>query len=204
VATYGESMDRLLAELGRLPGVGRKTAERLAHHVLRMSDDDALRLAHAIEEVKRNTRSCSRCANVTERDPCAICSDARRNARLLCVVEQPRDVVAFEEASAFSGLYHVLGGRVSPLDGVSAADLTLDKLVQRVRDEEVEEVIVATSPDLEGDGTALYVERALAATGVSVSRIARGVPTGYSIQNSSTAMLQDAVKGRSRLRAEDA
>jgi recombination protein RecR len=194
--SYGESMDRLLVELGRLPGVGRKTAERLAHHILRQSAEEALRLATAIRDVKRNTRSCSRCANVTESDPCAICSDARRDSGLVCVVEQPRDVVAVESSGAWRGVYHVLGGRVSPLDGVGAEDLTLGKLAARVRAEGVREVVVATSPDLEGDGTALYVERALAGTGAAVTRIARGVPTGYALESSSAAMLKDAFRGR--------
>ncbi len=194
--SYGESMDRLLEELGRLPGVGRRTAERLAHHLLRVTDDEALALAIAIRDVKRNTRSCSVCATVTEDDPCGICADARRDATRICVVEQPRDVIAMEEATAWRGRYHVLGGRVSPLDGVGAADLTIARLAKRVREHGVTEVVVATSPDLEGDGTALHVERALAETGVRVSRIARGVPTGTSLENASAAMLQDAIRGR--------
>jgi recombination protein RecR len=189
-------MDRLLEELAKLPGVGRKTAERLAHHILRQPADEAMKLAVAIRDVKRNTRSCSRCANVTESDPCAVCSDPQRDATQVCVVEQPRDVVAIEEASAWRGLYHVLGGRVSPLDGVSAEDLTLGRLVARVRDEGVREVVVATSPDLEGDGTALYVERALAGLPVRITRIARGVPSGTPIEHASPAMLQDAFRGR--------
>ena len=201
--SYGESMDRLLEELSRLPGVGRKTAERLAHHVLRMPREDADRLARAIHEVKRKTRSCSVCSNVTEQDPCAICSDARRDPRRVCVVEQARDVVALEEAAAWRGLYHVLGGRISPLDGVGAGELTIARLVRRVEHEGVGEIVVATSPDLEGDGTALEIERALAHTGVRVSRIARGVPTGYSLENASAAMLQDALRGRYAVHGED-
>ena len=197
-------MDRLLEELGRLPGVGRKTAERLAHHILRAPDEAALRLADAIRDVKTNTRTCSVCMNITENDPCDVCSDARRNRAVVCVVERPRDVVAFEEAAAFDGVYHVLGGRVSPLDGVGPDDLTLDRLVRRVRDEDVEEVIVATSPDLEGDGTALYVERALEPLGVRITRISRGVPTGYSIENSSAAMLRDALRDRRSLGHDEA
>ncbi len=196
MSSYGESVDRLIEELGKLPGVGRKTAERLAHHILRATNDEAMALAVAIRDVKRNTRSCSRCANVTESDPCAICSDASRDATTVCVVEQPRDLVAIEEAGAWRGLYHVLGGRVSPLDGVSAEDLTIDRLARRVRSEGIREVVLATSPDMEGDGTAMTVERALAGTGAVVSRIARGVPSGYAIENSSSAMLQDAFKGR--------
>jgi len=196
MASYGESVDRLLEELAKLPGVGRKTAERLAHHILRAPEEEAMALAVAIRDVKKNTRSCSRCANVTESDPCAICSDASRDATRVCVVEQPRDLVAIEEAAAWRGVYHVLGGRVSPLDGVSAEDLTIDLLVKRVKDDGIREVVLATSPDMEGDGTALYVERALAGSGAAVTRIARGVPTGYAIENSSSAMLQDAFKGR--------
>jgi recombination protein RecR len=196
MSSYGDSVDRLLEELAKLPGVGRKTAERLAHHILRAPTEEAMALAVAIRDVKRNTRSCSRCANVTESDPCSICSDGARDARSVCVVEQPRDLVAIEEAGAWRGVYHVLGGRVSPLDGVGAEDLTIDLLVRRVKAEGVREVVLATSPDMEGDGTALYVERALAGSGAAVTRIARGVPTGYAIENSSTAMLQDAFRGR--------
>lgn len=196
MGSYGESMDRLLEELAKLPGVGRKTAERLAHHLLRQPADEAMKLAVAIRDVKRNTRSCSRCANVTEADPCSVCLDATRDAGTICVVEQPRDVVAIEEAHAWRGLYHVLGGRVSPLDGVGAEDLTLALLVGRVRSGGVREIVVATSPDLEGDGTALYVERALEGLGVRVTRIARGVPTGTHLEHASAAMLQDAFRGR--------
>jgi recombination protein RecR len=196
MSSYGESVDRLLAELAKLPGVGKKTAERLAHHILRASNDEAMALAIAIRDVKKNTRTCSRCANVTESDPCPICSDAAREQASVCVVEQPRDVVAIEEAGAWRGVYHVLGGRVSPLDGVSAEDLTIDRLVRRVREEGVAEIVLATSPDLEGDGTALHVERALEPTGVRITRLARGVPTGYALESSSAAMLQDAFRGR--------
>jgi recombination protein RecR len=196
LASYGDSVDRLLAELARLPGVGKKTAERLAHHILRLPADEAMKLAVAIRDVKRNTRSCSRCANVTESDPCPICADPRRDAGAICVVEQPRDLVAIEESGAWNGHYHVLGGRVSPLDGVRPDDLTIGRLVARVREGGVREVVLATSPDLEGDGTALHVERALAASGVPVSRIARGIPTGYALENSTAAMLKDAFRGR--------
>lgn len=204
MSSQGESVDRLLAELAKLPGVGRRTAERLAHHILRAPAEEAMKLAVAIRDVKRNTRSCSRCANLTESDPCAICSDAGRDQHAVCVVEQPRDVVAIEEAGAWRGVYHVLGGRVSPLDGVSSEDLTIERLVRRVRDEGVREVVLATSPDLEGDGTALYVERALAGSGAVVSRLARGIPTGYALENSSAAMLQDAFQGRVHSRRDAA
>ena len=196
MASYGASMDRLLEELAKLPGVGRRTAERFAHHILRLPDDDAMRLAAAIRDVKRNTRTCSRCANVTETDPCTVCADPARDAAAVCVVERPRDVVAIEEAGVWRGTYHVLGGKVSPLDGVGADDLTLPRLVARVRDEGVREVVIATSPDLEGDGTALYVERALEGLPAKVTRIARGVPTGLSLEHASAAMLRDAFRGR--------
>lgn len=203
MAGYGESMDRLLQELARLPGVGRKTAERLAHHILRLPAEEAMKLAVAIRDVKRNSRPCSVCATVTESDPCSVCADPERDRSLVCVVEQPRDVVALESAQAWRGVYHVLGGKVSPLDGVAAEDLNLGRLVERVTAGGVREIVLATSPDLEGDATALHVERALEGIAgpdgrpVTVQRIARGVPTGISLENASAAMLQDAIRGRS-------
>src|SRR5687767_13367728 len=175
-------MDRLLEELGKLPGVGRKTAERLAHHILRVPADEAMRLAVAIRDVKKNSRSCSRCSTVTESDPCAVCADPERDAASVCVVEQPRDVAAIESAHAWRGVYHVLGGKVSPLDGFGVADLNIARLVERVRGEGVREIVIATSPGLEGDATAMYVEKAVEGLGVAVSRIARGVPSGVSLE----------------------
>ena len=196
-----DPLSRLIAEFGRLPGIGRRTAEKLAYHMLNVGRDEALKLAAAIEDVKTNVNACTVCFNLTDVDPCRICADPHRDAATLCVVEQPKDLASLEKAGMFSGHYHVLTGRVAPLDGVGPDDLTISALVDRVRasqatDSPITEVILATNPDFEGDGTALYVTEALAPTGVSVSRLARGMPTGSAIEFSSSAILTDALRGR--------
>ena len=196
---YSEPVERLLAELTRLPGIGPRTAERLAYHILRLPAEEAIKLAIAIRDVKKLIRPCGVCGNLDEQDPCAICSDPRRDRTLLLVVESPKDLAAIERSGAFEGLYHVLGGRIAPLDGVGAEDLRIDELIGRLRagDSEFREVILGTNPDLEGDGTALYLGKALAGTGVRVSRIARGLPTGSTIEYASGAVLSDAISERS-------
>jgi len=195
---YSEPVERLLSELTRLPGVGQRTAERLAYHLLRLPAEEAMKLALAIRDVKKLIRPCGVCGNLDETDPCSICSDTRRDRSVILVVESPKDLAAIERSSAFGGLYHVLGGRIAPLDGVGAEDLRIDELVGRVRTEgsEVAEVILGTNPDLEGDGTALYLGKALAGTGVRVTRIARGIPTGSTIEYASGAVLTDAITER--------
>lgn len=195
-----ESLDRLVGEFKKLPGIGSRTAERLAYHLLRVSKTQALALARAIEDVKKNMRHCRECFNLTEEELCAVCRDPRRDRSLICVVEQPRDVWALERTGSYHGLYHVLLGRLAPLDDMGPEDLTLDELARRARKSEVKEVVIATNPNLEGDGTAAFVKERLSGTDVKVSRIARGIPAGSSIEYSSTNILQDALSERREMK----
>jgi recombination protein RecR len=192
-------LNRLIEEFGRLPGIGPKTAERLAFHVLKADAPEALRLAEAIHDVKTKIRQCRICRNLSEEDVCQICSDPRRDKSLICVVEQPRDVISLEKTGACKWLYHVLGGHIAPLDGVEASDLTIDKLVERVRSGEVREIIMATNPNLEGDGTSLYISSLLRPLGVRITRLARGLPSGSTIEYASGKILTDAILGRQDL-----
>ncbi len=195
---YSEPVERLLAELARLPGIGPRSAERLAYHILRQPPEEAIRLAIAIRDVKKLIRPCRVCGHLDEQDPCRICSDESRDRTVVLVVETPKDLAAVERAGAWRGLYHVLGGRIAPLDGVEAEDLRIGDLLDRLREpgSEVREVVIGTNPDVEGDGTALYLARALAGEGVRVTRIAKGMPTGSSIEYVSGAVLADAISGR--------
>lgn len=187
---------RLLEELTRLPGIGPKSAERIAHFLLSGDRRNAVSLAEALRAVAEKVRACRECYNLSDRELCPVCSDPRRDAGLICVVETPRDVTSFERAGNFRGLYHVLGGRLAPLDGIGPDRLTLTALVQRVRRGGVREVILATSPTLEGDGTALFASNLLAETGVTVTRLARGLPSGASLELANAQMLADALDGR--------
>lgn len=196
-----EPLARLVEELERLPGVGRRTAERLAHHILNADPAEAARLADAIRDVKQRLRPCPQCFNTTDREICAVCAATDRDRTLLCVVEQTRDLLAIEAAGVYRGLYHVLGGRVSPHEGLGPERLTLAALERRLAREDmrgVREVIVATNPDAEGDTTALEVEETLRPTGLAVTRIARGLPTGGSIEFANVQILRDALRGRQR------
>jgi recombination protein RecR len=194
-----KSLDALVTELSKLPGIGRKTAERLCYHILKASKKEALELADAIRAVKDETRICSVCCNFTDQDPCAVCTDTSRDRSVICVVEQPKDAMAIERSGSYRGLYHVLMGRIAPLEGIDAGSLTTDTLMARVRKGGVKEVILATNPDMEGDGTALYLAKMLASNGVKVSRIARGLPTGSSIEYASAPILNDAFRGRKEM-----
>lgn len=197
-SVYTESLTRLMDELGKLPGVGLRTAERLALHILKAPEPEALALADAIRDVRRNTRRCSVCCNITEHDPCPICSDPRRDHSVVCIVEQPRDLMAIEKTGAYRGVYHVLMGRIAPLEDVHPEDLTIDHLLQRVR-HGVKEVILYTNPDLEGDVTAQHLAKVLRPLGVRLSVPARGIPTGSQIEYSSDTVLRDALDGRREL-----
>jgi recombination protein RecR len=187
---------RLLEELTKLPGIGPKSAERVAHFLLAGDRSHARSLADALQAVAERVRPCRECFDLTDRELCPVCSDPRRDAGLLCVVETPRDVTSFERTGTYKGLYHVLGGRLAPLDGVGPERLTLTALAERVRRGGVREVILATSPTLEGDGTALFASNLLAGTGVSVTRLARGLPSGSSLELANAQMLADALEGR--------
>ncbi len=191
---------RLVEELGKLPGIGPRTAERLAFHILRATREEAEALVGAIREVKERVRPCGRCFHVSESDPCEVCADGGRDASTICVVEQSKDLWAIEKSGAYRGHYHVLLGRIAPLEGIGADDLTIDALVRRVKAGGVREVILATNPNMEGDGTALHLAKALTPLGVKLTRIARGVPTGASIEFSSRAILADAIQGRQEVK----
>jgi recombination protein RecR len=193
---YTESLSRLMQELAKLPGIGARSAERLALHILKASDQEAMALAQAICDVKKNTRHCSVCCNVTEQDPCPVCSDARRDQATICVVEQPRDLLAIEKTGAYRGVYHVLMGRIAPLEDVHPEDLTINRLLQRVKSSAAKEVILYTNPDLEGDVTAQHLARLLRPLGVKITLPARGIPTGSQIEYSSETILRDALDGR--------
>ena len=186
----------LLEELTKLPGIGPKSAERIAHFLLAGDRRHAVELAQALQAVADRVRPCSECFNLTDGTLCPICGDPKRDAGLLCVVETPRDVNSFERAGNFRGLYHVLGGRLAPLDGMGPDRLTFSALVARVTRGGVREVILATSPTLEGDGTALFASTVLAPTGVPVTRLARGLPSGSSLELANAQMLAEALDGR--------
>ena len=186
----------LMHELGKLPGIGPKTAERLTHHLLAAGRAEVLALADALRAIKDNIRRCQQCCNLTEGDLCELCTDPRRDASLVCVVEQPRDLAALERAASYRGLYHVLHGRIAPLDNVGPEQLTIDRLLARVRRGGVQEVIMATNPTLEGDGTALYLSSLLAPSGVRITRLARGLPSGSVLEFANSQMLADALEGR--------
>jgi recombination protein RecR len=193
---FGPSMTRLVEEFAELPGIGRKSAERMANHVLASHRDDARRLAEAILAVKENVRPCQTCGNLTEREQCDICRDTRRDRHVVCVVEQARDVTALEQTGVFHGLYHVLGGRISPLDGMGPEKLNINALVRRVRDGGITEIVMATNPTLEGDGTALFVTNLLEPYDVTVTRLARGIASGSVLEYANKEMLADALRGR--------
>jgi len=189
-------LELLIAELEKLPSIGLKSAQRLALHLLRVPKEDALRLAEAIRAVRERVGFCSTCGNFSETDPCALCSDPRRDTRVLCVVEQPVDVLAFERTGQFTGRYHVLGGALSPLEGTSPEQLRIRELLARLRGGEVKEVILATNPNVNGEATALYLSRLLTPLGVRVTRIARGVPMGSDLEYSDQVTLARALEGR--------
>lgn len=196
---YTESLNRLIEEFGRLPGIGAKTAERLAFHVLKARPEEAMKLAEAIRDVKNNIKRCEVCYNYSEQAKCQICSDPSRDKSLICVVEQPKDVISLEKTGACKWVYHVLGGHIAPLEGIEPGDLTIDQLVERVRAGDVKEVVMATNPNMAGDGTTLYISSLLRNTGVKITRLARGLPTGGSIEFASGKILADAIIGRQEL-----
>jgi recombination protein RecR len=196
-----DSLARLVEEFARLPGIGRKTARRLAFHVLKTDEESVIRFAEALRDVKRRVMFCATCHNVTEASPCPICLDPRRTRDLVCVVEEPSDVLAIEATAEYRGVYHVLHGVLSPLDGVGPDELKIKELLARVREEPPREVILALNPDTEGDATAFYLQKLLSPLGCEVSRIARGIPVGGDLEFADAVTLGRAIQGRERMRA---
>jgi recombination protein RecR len=194
-----EALARLVEQLSKLPTVGPKTAQRLALHVLRMPEDEVRQLAEALVEARSRVRPCSVCFHLTDTDPCAICTSPTRDPSVLCVVEDSRDVLALERAREFRGRYHVLGGAISPLDGVGPEDLRIRELLDRLRTGQVREVIVATNPRVEGDATALYLARLIRPLGVKVTRLAHGLPVGADLEYADEVTLARALEGRREL-----
>lgn len=196
MAELTQSVVNLVNEFAKLPGIGRKSAERLTYYILRTSRNEAISLADAIRAVKDNVRYCPVCYNLAEGELCAICSDPKREQDVLCVVEQPRDLIALEQAGVYRGLYHVLLGRIAPLEGVGPDQLTIDALVSRIRNGNFKEVIMATNPTVEGDGTALHISNLLSNMPVKISRLARGITSGSVLEFANKEILADAISGR--------
>lgn len=199
MAQLTESVAAVIDQFAKLPGIGRKSAERLAYHILRIHKSEALALADAIRDVKENVRYCRICSNLSEGEECEICRDPRRDRTQLCVVEQPRDLMALEQSAAFRGMYHVLLGRIAPLEGIGPDQLNIDSLIDRVRQGEIQEVVMATNPTTEGDGTALYISNLLSELPVRITRLARGITTGSVLEYTNKEILADAISGRQQL-----
>ena len=196
---YAKPLGRLINELSRLPGIGGKTAQRLAFHILSMDEKEARGLADAIVDAKTNMKYCSVCGNLTDTDPCVICSDPSRSHETICVVETPKDVVAMERIKEFTGLYHVLHGAISPMEGIGPEDINLKQLIVRLQQEDVKEIILATNPNIEGEATAMYIARLVKPSGIRVSRIAHGIPVGGDLEYADEVTLLKAVEGRREL-----
>jgi len=199
VQALARPLARLIDELSKLPGVGPKTAQRLAYHILRASNGDAESLAQAVRSVKTDLRYCGTCFNIAEADPCAVCESSERDHRVVCVVEEPLDVLAIERTNLFKGLYHVLHGAISPVNGVRPDDLRIKELGARVRAGGVEELILATNPNLEGEATAMYIAQSLGDTDVRVTRLARGLPIGGDLEYADELTVGRALEGRRAL-----
>ena len=196
---YAKPLSNLIGELSKLPGIGGKTAQRLAFHILSQDDKDAFALAEAIQEAKKNMKYCSVCGNLTDVDPCSICTDPVRDQSIICVVESPRDVSAMERIKEFQGLYHVLHGAISPMDGIGSEDINLKQLIVRLQQNDIREVILATNPNIEGEATAMYTARLIKPAGIRVTRIAHGVPVGGDLEYADEVTLSKAMEGRREL-----
>ena len=197
---YPRALNKLINELSKLPGIGGKTAQRLAFHILSLSDREAEALAEAIVSAKKNLRYCSECGNLTDQDKCLICSDASRDRSVICVVETPQDVMAMERIREYRGLYHVLHGAISPAEGIGPNDINLKSLITRLQaSDEVKEIIIATNPNIEGEATAMYISRLLKPAGIKVTRIAHGIPVGGDLEYADEVTLLKAIEGRREL-----
>ena len=201
MSSYTQSVQSLINELARLPGIGMRSAERIAFHLLKQRPDEAMKLAEAIRDVKTRIRNCSVCFNMTEDDPCAICGDASRDQGLVCVVEQPKDLLALESTGLYKGVYHVLLGRIAPLEEMHPGDVTIDGLMRRLESGQIHEIIMGTNPNLEGDGTALHIQNEVARRfpQVQLTRLARGLAAGSIIEYANKSVLADALAGRQKM-----
>lgn len=196
---YPKPLAKLINELSKLPGIGNKSAQRLAFHILALEDREAEQLAEAITYAKREMKYCSVCGNLTDEDPCAICSDPARRGDVICVVESPRDVMAMERIKEFNGLYHVLHGVISPVEGIGPEDINLKSLIQRLQANDVKELIIATNPNIEGEATAMYMARLIKPAGIKVTRIAHGIPVGGDLEYADEVTLLKSLEGRREL-----
>ena len=196
---YAKPLNRLIAELSKLPGIGGKTAQRLAFHILSLSDEEANELSDAITSAKQQMHYCSVCGNLTDQDPCDICRDSSRDQNTICVVENPRDVSAMERVREYHGLYHVLNGAISPMEGIGPEDINLRSLIVRLQENDINEVILATNPNIEGEATAMYIARLVKPAGIKVSRIAHGLPVGGDLEYADEETLYRAMEGRREL-----
>jgi len=197
MGSFPNSVQRLIDRFARFPGIGKKTAQRMAFQVLKSDATQAAELAESIMQVKTKIKFCTICGGITEEDPCKICTDPKRNQDMICVVEDPQDIFVFERSSSYRGVYHVLGGMLSPLDGIGPDDLNLNKLIDRVKDST--EIILATNPSVEGDTTSLYINKLFSEKNVKITRLARGIPVGSAIEYTDEATLTRALEGRTML-----
>ena len=200
MARYARPLKQLIAQLSKLPGIGGKTAQRLAFYIMNMEETDALSLVEAISQAREKMHYCSGCGNLTDQDPCEICQDSRRDPSVLCVVEQPQDVMAMERMREYTGRYHVLHGVISPMDGIGPEEINLKSLIVRLqKDDAVKEIILATNPNIEGEATAMYIAKLLKPSGIKISRIAHGIPVGGDLEYADEVTLLKAMKGRQTL-----
>jgi recombination protein RecR len=201
MSSYTQSIQNLMNELASLPGVGTRSAERIAFHLLKQRPEDAMRLSDAIRDVKTRIKHCTICFNLTEQDPCNICQNPARDHTVVCVVEQPKDLLALESTGLFRGVYHVLLGRIAPLEGVDPEDVTAEALVNRLADGTIKEVIMGTNPNIEGDGTALHIQQQIVERfpDIQITRLARGLPAGSNIEYANRNILSDAINGRQKM-----
>ena len=196
---YPEPISKLIDSFMKLPGIGPKTAQRLAFHVLDMKEDDVVQFAKALVDVKRELTYCSECGHITEQDPCYICQDKQRDRSVICVVEDDKDVIAMEKMREYKGLYHVLHGSISPMDGVGPEDINIPSLINRLKDEEVKEIILAMNPTLEGESTAMYISRLVKPIGIKVTRLAQGLSVGGDLEYADEVTLSKAIAGRTEM-----
>lgn len=198
--TYSKPLTKLIAELSKLPGIGEKSAQRLAFYILSMEDKEALSIADAITDAKKEMKYCTVCGNLTDTDPCGVCTDSKRDRTKVCVVETPKDVAALERMEEYRGLYHVLHGVISPMDGIGPEDINLKQLIIRLQeDDDIKEVILATNPNIEGEATAMYTAKLIKPSGIKVTRIAHGIPVGGDLEYTDNITLLKAIEGRKEL-----